>query len=92
MDFISTDCKKALRGVSRASSYDPRTMQERLLAMTRRANTEQKRLHELQNPHEYKNQSEIVGTESSDSEGGNMDHLDNEGVQQNDAYWQEYYR
>ncbi len=34
--FLSRDDKKALRCVSRATSDDPRSLQERLLAMTRR--------------------------------------------------------
>ena len=39
--FLSRRDTEALRGVSCATAEDPRSLQERLLAMTRRANTEQ---------------------------------------------------
>ena len=38
LEYLSSRSKKALRRVSRRFAKDPRSLQERLLAMTRRAN------------------------------------------------------
>ena len=45
--FLSVLDKKALRCVSRETAHDPRSLQERLLAMTRRANDGQMSLAAL---------------------------------------------
>ena len=51
--FLSRCDKKSLRCVSRAIVDDPRSLQEQLLAMTRRANRTQDRLVKMEADRDY---------------------------------------